>query len=151
MIKHQRIAELIKVKHVRSFHYCFLVTSSNERSWCITLGNYAPSWVCIRIANIFLIRLWYRILFTVGNVDRDIGRHSGRCSGRQSVDIVVDSRSIVGRDTVDSRSRCVSADIAFRSPTLRRLFADTSPIVGRYLTDVSVSNWSTLGRWSVDT
>ena len=37
------------------------------------------------------------------------------------------------------------------SPTLRRLFADTSPIVGRYLTDVSVSNWPTLGRWSVDT
>ena len=34
-----------------------------------------------------------RILFTVGNVDRDIGRHSGRYSGRQSVD----SRSTVGR------------------------------------------------------
>ena len=33
------------------------------------------------------------ILFTVGNVDRDIGRHSGRYSGRQSVD----SRSTVGR------------------------------------------------------
>ena len=32
-------------------------------------------------------------LFTVGNVDRDIGRHSGRYSGRQSVD----SRSTVGR------------------------------------------------------
>ena len=30
-------------------------------------------------------------------------------------------------------------------------FTDTSPIVGRYLTDVSVSNWSTLGWWSVDT
>ena len=37
------------------------------------------------------------VLFTVGNVDRDIGRHSGRYSGRQSVDIAVDSRSIVGR------------------------------------------------------
>ena len=42
-----------------------------------------------------------RILFTVGNVDRDIGRHSGRhpvdsrsTLGRQSVDIAVDSRSI---------------------------------------------------------
>ena len=35
------------------------------------------------------------------------------------------------------------------SPTLRRHFAGTSPIVGRYLTDVSVSNWSTLGRWTV--
>ena len=42
--------------------------------------------------------LW--ILFTVGNVDWDIGRHSGRYSGRQSVD----SRSIVGRQSVDSRS-----------------------------------------------
>ena len=40
------------------------------------------------------------ILFTVGNVDRDIGRHSGRYSGRQSVD----SRSTVGRQSVDSRS-----------------------------------------------
>ena len=29
-------------------------------------------------------------------------------------------------------------------------FTDTSPIVGRYLTDVSVSNWSTLGRHLVD-
>ena len=34
-----------------------------------------------------------RILFTVGNVDRDIGRHSDRYSGRHSVD----SRSILGR------------------------------------------------------
>ena len=94
-------------------------------------------------------------LFTVGNVDRDtvdtrsiVGRHSvdtrstvdryavdtvhtRSTLGRQSVDIAVDSRSTLGRDTVDSRSRCVSADIAFRSPTLRRHFADTSPIVGR--------------------
>ena len=37
-----------------------------------------------------------RILFTVGNVDRDIGRYSGRQS--------VDSRSILGRHSVDSRS-----------------------------------------------
>ena len=71
--------------------------------------------------------------------------------GRHSVDSGSIQRSIVGRHSVNSRSRCVSADVAFRSPTLRRLFADTSPIVGRYLTDVSVSNWSTLGRWSVDT
>ena len=34
-----------------------------------------------------------RILFTVGNVDRDIGRYSGRYSGRHSVD----SRSTLGR------------------------------------------------------
>ena len=79
-----------------------------------------------------------------------VGRHSVDSRStliRQSVD----SRSTLGRDTVDSRSRCVSADIAFHSPTLRRLFAETSPIVGRYLTNVLVSNWSTLGRWSVDT
>ena len=63
----------------------------------------------------------------MGNVDQDIGRYSGRQSvdsqstvGRYSVDIAVTSRSILGRDTVDSCSRCVSADIAFRSPTLRR-------------------------------
>ena len=41
-----------------------------------------------------------RILFTVGNVDRDIGRHSGR----HSVDIAIDTRSIVGRQSVDTRS-----------------------------------------------
>ena len=35
------------------------------------------------------------ILFTVGNVDRDIGRYSGRHS--------VDSRSTVGRYSVDTR------------------------------------------------
>ena len=93
-------------------------------------------------------------MFTVGSVDRSIGRYSGRHSvdsrstlGRQSVD----SRSIVGRDTVDSRSRCVSADyysfsFTDTSPTLRRHFADSWLIVGRYLTDVSVSNWSTLGQ-----
>ena len=34
-----------------------------------------------------------RILFTVGNVDRDIGRYSGRYSGRQSVD----TRSTLGQ------------------------------------------------------
>ena len=33
------------------------------------------------------------ILFTVGNVDRDIGRYSGRYSGRHSVD----SRLTLGR------------------------------------------------------
>ena len=50
------------------------------------------------------LALSIRILFTVGNVVWDIGRHSGRYSGRQSVDIAVDSRSIVGRQSVDSRS-----------------------------------------------
>ena len=66
--------------------------------------------------------------------------------GRDSVDIAVDSRSIVardsddsrttlGRETVDIRSRCVSADIAFRLPilhrTFRRQFADSSCILHR--------------------
>ena len=46
----------------------------------------------------------YKLLFIVGNGDRDIGRYSGRQSvdtrstlGRYSVDIAVDSRSIVRR------------------------------------------------------
>ena len=76
------------------------------------------------------------ILFTMGYVDLDIGRHSsqcsGRCSGRHSVDsrsIVgrqsVDTRSALGQDTVDSRSRCALADIAFHSPTLHRHFSWT--------------------------
>ena len=37
-----------------------------------------------------------RILFTMGNVDQDIGRYSGRQS--------VDSQSTVGRQSVDTRS-----------------------------------------------
>ena len=44
------------------------------------------------------------ILFTVGNVDRDIGRYSGRHSGRYSGRQSVDSRSTVGRYSVASRS-----------------------------------------------
>ena len=61
---------------------------------------------------------------------------------RSRLDIAVDSRPIVGRDsddsrttlgldTVHSRSRCVSADIAFRSPILHRHFADSSSILHR--------------------
>ena len=42
----------------------------------------------------------HRILFTVGNVDRDIGWCSGRYSGRHSVD----SPSTLGRQSVDTRS-----------------------------------------------
>ena len=42
-----------------------------------------------------------RILFTVGNVDRDIGRYSGRYSGRHSGRQSVDTRSTVGRQSVD--------------------------------------------------
>ena len=38
-----------------------------------------------------------RILFTMGNVDRDIGGHSGRYSGRQSVDSEIDYRPSIGR------------------------------------------------------
>ena len=60
---------------------------------------------------------------TVGRYSVDTRSTVGRYSGRKSVD----NESTLGRDTVDSRSRCVSAGIAFRSPTLRRLFADTSP------------------------
>ena len=46
----------------------------------------------------------FRILFTLGSVDRDIGRHSGRHSRRYSGRQSVDSRSTVGRESVDSRS-----------------------------------------------
>ena len=61
----------------------------------------------------------------------DIAVDTRSILGRQLVDIAVDTRSILGRDRVDSRSKCVSADIVFRSPTLRRLFADTSPTLRR--------------------
>ena len=83
----------------------------------------------------------------MGNVDQDIGRYSGRQS--------VDSRSILGRysghQSVDTRSRHGRQLFQMCLGRYSFSFTDTSPIVGRYLTDVSVSNWSTLGRWSVDT
>ena len=71
-----------------------------------------------------------RILFTVGNVDRDIGRYSGRHSGRYSGRQSVDSRSTVGRYSVASRS------------TVGRQSVDTRSTVGRH----SVDSQSTVGR-----
>ena len=48
-----------------------------------------------------------RILFTVGNVDRDIGRYGGRHSGRQSVD----TRSILGRQPYKHMDHCTVYEI----------------------------------------
>ena len=70
-----------------------------------------------------------RILFTVGNVDCDIGRHSGRYSGRQ----LVDSRSIVGPWSVDSE-------------------IDYRPSIGRYFDDVprlSIGHMSMIYRSTI--
>ena len=72
--------------------------------------------------------------------------------GRQSVD----SRTIVGRYSVETQSTfvpTVSRPIFFHRyfTDISPHFTDTSPIIGRYLTDVLVSNWSTLGGWSLDT
>ena len=71
-----------------------------------------------------------RILFTVGNVGRDIGRYSGRYSGRQSVD----NRSTLGRQSVDTRS------------TLGRYSVDTRSTVGRQSVDIAVDSRSRHGR-----
>ena len=62
-----------------------------------------------------------RILFTVGNVDREI-------SVDIAVDIAVDTRSIVGRHSVDSRST-----------------------LGRQSVDIAVDSRSIVGRHSVET
>ena len=70
--------------------------------------------------------------------------------GRDSVETRSIQRSIVGRDTVDSRSRCVSADIAFRSPILHRHLADFSPTLRRLFVDTSPMYWSVIGQLSVD-
>ena len=69
-----------------------------------------------------LKEIW--ILFTVGNVDRDIGRYSGRYSGRHSVD----SRSTLDRQWVDTRST-----------------------LGRQSVDIAVNSRSIVGRHSVET
>ena len=83
-----------------------------------------------------------------------------------TVDIAVDTRliqrSIVGRQSVETRTMVGRHSVETRSivvPEVSRLirlfvfryFTDTSPMVRRYFTDVSVSKWPTLGRWSVDT
>ena len=57
-------------------------------------------WFC-RTTNPQLRTKKFWILFTVGSVDRSIGRYSGR----QSVDTWSIQRSIVGRHSVDSQSR----------------------------------------------
>jgi len=62
----------------------------------------------------------FQIMFTAGNVDRYIDRHIGRRSGRHSID----TRSPLRRLSIDTRSRCMSADIAFR-------VTDTSPTRGQ--------------------
>ena len=94
----------------------------------------------------------------MGNVDQDIGRYSGRQSvdsqstvRRQSVDTWSIQHSLVGRYSVETRSIVVPDVSRPIQLFVHRHFADSWSIVGRYLTDVSVSNWSTLGRWSVDT
>ena len=81
---------------------------------------------------IFLCPFW--ILFTVGNVDRDIGRYSGRKSvdswstvGQQSVV----SRSIVGRWSVDS-------EIDYR-PSIGRYFDDAPRLTIGHVGDISVN------------
>ena len=73
-------------------------------------------------------------MFTVGNVDRYIGRRSGW----QSIDTrssIVNSRSIVGRQSVDM----YVGRLIFSG---HRYLADTWPTLGRYLAD----SWPTL-RW----
>ena len=95
-----------------------------------------------------------------------IGRYSGRQSvdtrskvGRYSVETRSIQRSIVGRQSVETRTIVRRHSIETRSIVfpdvsrpiqlfVHRYFTNTSPIVRRYFTDVSVSNWSTLGRWS---
>ena len=52
----------------------------------------AVTFICVATSYLHVLCLKNRILFTVGNVDRDIGRYSGRYSGRHSVD----SRSTLG-------------------------------------------------------
>ena len=74
------------------------------------------------------------ILFTVGNVDRDIGRYSGRHSGRYSGRQSVDSRSTVSRYSVASRS------------TVGRQSVDTRSTVYRQSVDIAVDSQSTVGR-----
>ena len=85
--------------------------------------------------HLLLITQMQWILFTVGNVDRDIGRYSGRYSGRQSVD----SRSILGRQSVDSRSIVGRQSVDTRS-TLGRYSVDTRSILGRYSGQQSVDS-----------
>ena len=83
-----------------------------------------------------------------------VGRYSVNSRsilGQHSVDSRSIQRSIVGRQSVESRSIVVPDVSRPIQLSVHRHFADNSPIVGRYLTDVLVSNWTTLGRWSVDT
>ena len=109
-----------------------------------------------------------RILFTVGSVDRSIGRNSGRHSvdsrsivSRDSINIAVNSQSRLGRQSDNTRSRhgrqsfqmCLgrySFSFTDTSPTLHRQFVNSSLMYRSVIGQHSVDGWSTLGRQSED-
>ena len=97
-----------------AFHNQHRVVQSNQSPNVRRTGS---------VTEFFKVKIRW-ILFTVGNVDRDVGRYSGRYSGRHSVD----SRSTVGRYSVDTRST-----------------------LGRHSVDIAVDSRSIVGRQSVET
>ena len=85
-------------------------------------------------------------MFTVGNVDRDIDRYIGR----HSIDMAVDSRSIVDRQSLDYRSTIDRLSIDCRS-TVDREMVDSRSIVGRQSVDRAINHRPSIGRYFVDT
>ena len=81
--------------------------------------------------------------------------------GQQSVETQSIQQSIVSQQSVKTLMTVAQHSVETWSivPDVSRpiqvfihqYFTNTSPIVRRYFTDVSVSNWSTLGRWSANT
>ena len=85
--------------------------------------------------NGFLCKCW--IMFTVGNVDRYIGRHS--------IDIAVDSRSPVDRQSADYRSTGNHYQL-----TGNREVVDCRSIVDRLSIDRAINHQPSIRRYFVD-
>ena len=81
-------------------------------------------------------------MFTEGNVDRYIGRHS--------IDIAVDSRSIVDRQSIECRSTVDRQSAACR-PTVDREVVETRSSVDRQSVDRALNPRPSIGRYFVDT
>ena len=86
-----------------------------------------------------------RILFTVGNVDRDIGRHSGQNSVYSNK--CWWTKSYIGRDTSGTTIDCVSTECR---PTIDRLSTAISTECQSSINPVSTKYQPSVDRVSTD-
>ena len=104
---------------------------SRSRVTCSSIGS------CV----LKVVSAKYRPIVSA-DISTDMSVDTRSIRNRYSVDTLAAHRSSVGRvsvdGSVDTRPRCMSVDSA---STVGRYFTDTSPILYRYFTEVSVTFW----------